>query len=155
MTPGVELWTNGTLVMERSTSPTPIDGVRMVKKGQNDAHGVHVYIPVLLFLFLLLHITDTSSLAQFEVVGVDTQVGPDGSKVHHSQLSHLAGSVGKELNNEAGLISEGTSSSSLPSLQKEPEKEIAIQSPISGSLQQEPEEETTTQFHVDHSSGSL
>ncbi|KAK8664225.1 hypothetical protein V6N13_084023 [Hibiscus sabdariffa] len=98
---------------------------------------------------------DTSSLAQFEVVGVDTQVGPDGSKVHHSQLSHLAGSVGKELNNEAGLISEGTSSSSLPSLQKEPEKEIAIQSPISGSLQQEPEEETTTQFHVDHSSGSL
>ncbi|KAK8492405.1 hypothetical protein V6N13_029590 [Hibiscus sabdariffa] len=93
---------------------------------------------------------DTSSLARVEVVGVDTRLGPDGSKVHHSQLGHLAGSVDKELNNETGLISEGTSSSSLPSLQQEAGKEIAMQSPICDSLQQEPEEETTAQFHVDH-----
>ncbi|KAK8551821.1 hypothetical protein V6N13_120257 [Hibiscus sabdariffa] len=98
---------------------------------------------------------DTSSLARFEVVGVDTRLGPDGSKVHHSQLGHLAGSVDKELNNETGLISEGTSSSSLPSLQQEAGKEIAMQSHISDSLQQEPKEETTAQFHVDHPSGSF
>ncbi|KAK8603073.1 hypothetical protein V6N13_085270 [Hibiscus sabdariffa] len=85
--------------------------------------------------------------SQFKAVGADTQVGPDGSKAHRSQLGHLVESNGEELDNEAGLISDGRHSSSLPSLQHDPEKEIVIQ--------HEPEEEVATQSHVDHSSVSL
>ncbi|KAK8577329.1 hypothetical protein V6N13_027608 [Hibiscus sabdariffa] len=96
-----------------------------------------------------------NDVSQFKVVGADTQVDPDGSKAHHSQLGHLVGLNGDELDNEAGLISKGRHSSSFPSLQQEPEKEIAIQSHVDCSLQHEPEEEVATQSHVDDSSVSL
>ncbi|KAK8662594.1 hypothetical protein V6N13_092164 [Hibiscus sabdariffa] len=80
------------------------------------------------------------------MVGLDSQKGPDNSRVHQSQLGNLGnltGSATEGLNDETVLTNEGTSSSSLPFLQQKAGKET------------NPVEETTTQCGVNSFSGLL